>query len=75
MKLFKKVLLNLFKIVLALAIAVATTLTDIFLKIECLLIECNSKLYPKSSVTKEDYLNQLREEYKKENSRKIVSVD
>jgi hypothetical protein len=75
MKLFKKVLLNLFKILLALAISVATILTDIFLKIECLLIEWNSKLYPKHSVKKEDYLNQLREEYKKENSRKIVSVD
>jgi hypothetical protein len=50
-------------------------LTNILLKIECLLIGLDNKLYPKPFVSKEDYLNQLREEYKKENSRKEGDVD
>jgi hypothetical protein len=75
MQLFLKVLKSLFKIVLSFSIAVATTLTDILLKIECLLIGLDNKLYPKPFVSKEDYLNQLREEYKKENSRKEGDVD
>ena len=75
MELFKKVFKSLFKIVLSLSIIFATTLTDILMKIECLLIGLDNKLYPKPFVSKEDYLNELREEYKKENSRKEGDVD
>ena len=75
MELFLKVLKSLFKIVLYLSIVLATTLTDILMKIECLLIGLDNKLYAKPFVSKEDYLNELREEYKKENSRKGVVVD
>ena len=75
MQLFLKVLKSLFKIVLSLSIVVATALTNILLKIECLLIQLDNKLYPKPFVSKEDYINQLREEYKKEKSRKEGDVD
>ena len=75
MKLFKKVFKSLFKIVLVMSIAVSITATDIFLKIEYLLLKLKSKLYPKPYITKEEHLNQLREEYKKDNSGKEVDMD
>ena len=44
MQLFLKVLKSLFKIVLYLIIVFATTLTDILMKIECLLIGLDAEI-------------------------------
>jgi len=48
MQLFLKVFKSLFKIVLYLSIVFATTLTDILIKIECLLIGLDNKLKKKT---------------------------
>ena len=48
MELFLKVLKSLFKIVLSIVIVFVTTLTDILMKIECLLIGLDNKLKKKT---------------------------
>lgn len=48
MQLFLKVLKSLFKIVLSIVIVFVTTLTDILMKIECLLIGLDNKLKKKT---------------------------
>ena len=75
MKLFKKVLLNLFKIVLALTIAIVSFTVDMLILLEDVLQRLRTKLYYRLFVTNEQYMNQLKKEHKKENSRKIVNVD
>ena len=52
-QLFLKVFKSLFKIVLYLSIVFATTLTDILMKIECLLIGLDNKLKKKTVEKKE----------------------
>ena len=74
MELFKKVLLNLFKIVLATIATIVSFVIDMLILLEDLLDRLRTKLYPKPSVNCDVYLNELREEHKKENSRKPVSV-
>lgn len=75
MKLFKKVLLNLFKIVLATIATIVSFVIDMLILLEDILDRLRTKLHPKPSVNCDVYLNELREEYKKETSRKGVVVD
>jgi hypothetical protein len=63
MELFKKVYLNLFKIVLAISIAILSRIVDLLFCLEDIL----KKLHANPFLTREEYLQQLREEYMKEN--------
>lgn len=74
-KLFKKIIINLLKIVLTLTIAVVSLIVDMFILLEDILDKLNAKLYPSPSVSNKEYMNKLVEEHKKETVRKGVSVD
>jgi hypothetical protein len=75
LKLFKKVFKSLFKIVLTTSITIVSFIADMLILLEDILEKLNAKLCPSPSVSNKDYMKKPIVEYKKETSRKGVSVD
>ena len=75
MKLFKKIIKSLFKFVFKFTLFIVTTLVNFLIWVEFMLMIFNDRHGFKPSKTNEEYLNDIREEYKKVTSKKDIVVD
>lgn len=75
MKLFKKIIKSLFKFVVQPTLYVVTHLVNFMIWIERILVKLTGVYSSNPSKTNEEYLNDMREEYKDKTNSKDIVVD